>query len=53
MFTDVRGWTLADMIDDDQYAQLLEAAEQELQPFVTDGGSIEFDSPAHILTAGG
>lgn len=53
MFTDIRGWTLADMIDDVEYAQLLEAAEQDLQPFVTDGGRVEFASPAHILTASG
>ena len=49
--TDVKGWTLADMIDDDQFQQLLTEAEKVLQPFVTADGSVAFSSPAHIVTA--
>ncbi|MCB0212104.1 MAG: methyltransferase domain-containing protein [Anaerolineae bacterium] len=49
--TDVKGWTLADMIDDDQFHQLLTEAEKELQPFVISDGSVAFSSPAHIVTA--
>ena len=46
--TDVRGWTLADMIDDDQYAQLLAAARAELADFVADDGQVCFPAPALI-----
>jgi hypothetical protein len=50
MFTDVKGWTLADVIDEEQYQQLLKEAEKELQPFVTSEGSVTFNHPAHIIT---
>jgi hypothetical protein len=53
VYTDIKGWTLADMIDDEQYAQLLEAAERELQPFVSASGAVEFTSPAHIAAVTG
>lgn len=49
--TDVRGWTLADMIDDDQYAQLLAEAERELAEFVDANGQVRFPAPALIATA--
>lgn len=48
--TDVRGWTLADKIDDAQFARLAREAETCLQSYVKDG-RVEFDSPAHIVTA--
>ena len=48
--TDVRGWTLADLIDDDQYAQMLEAAVSDLARFTNDDGSVEFAAPALIAT---
>jgi SAM-dependent methyltransferase len=51
VYTDVRGWTLADMIDDEQYELLLKEAKQELQPFVSTQGIIAFSAPAHIVTA--
>lgn len=49
--TDVKGWTLADMIDEAQFQQLLAEAEKVLQPFVTPDGTVAFSSPAHIVTA--
>lgn len=49
--TDVRGWTLADAIDDDQYALLLNAARDELRRFESDDGTVRFDHPALIATA--
>jgi ubiquinone/menaquinone biosynthesis C-methylase UbiE len=49
--TDVKGWTLADLIDDAQYELLLKEAETELQPFVTREGAVAFSAPAHIITA--
>ena len=49
--TDVKGWTLADLIDDAQYRQLLQAAQTELRRFTGADGSVAFASPAHIVTA--
>jgi ubiquinone/menaquinone biosynthesis C-methylase UbiE len=49
--TDVKGWTLADMIDDAQYQLLLQAAQTELERFTVADGSVAFASPAHIVTA--
>lgn len=51
--TDVRGWTLADMIDDDEYEQLLSEARRQLAEFVRDDGRVEFAAPALIATAKG
>ncbi|MCC6614975.1 MAG: methyltransferase domain-containing protein [Anaerolineae bacterium] len=50
VYTDIKGWVLADMLDDDQFALLLTEAQQHLQPYVIDGGSVAFDAPAHIVT---
>jgi SAM-dependent methyltransferase len=51
--TDVKGWTLADMIDDGQYQTLLKAAREELGGFELSDGTVAFNSPAHIATLGG
>lgn len=45
---DVRGWTLADVLDEADERRLRRQAEHELQQFVTSDGRVEFDSPAHI-----
>jgi ubiquinone/menaquinone biosynthesis C-methylase UbiE len=49
--TDVKGWTLADLIDDAQYRLLLREGERELQAHVGTGGAVAFAAPAHIATA--
>ncbi|MGH1493795.1 MAG: class I SAM-dependent methyltransferase [Acidimicrobiales bacterium] len=49
--TDVRGWTLADMISDDQHNQLLAAAKTELAHFVGNNGEVSFAAPALIVSA--
>jgi SAM-dependent methyltransferase len=49
--TDVKGWTLAELVDEDQYHVLLQEAERELATFVQSDGSVEFDAPALIMTA--
>jgi ubiquinone/menaquinone biosynthesis C-methylase UbiE len=49
--TDVKGWTLADMIDDGQYQQLRQEAPRALARFVQPDGTVVFDAPAHILCA--
>jgi SAM-dependent methyltransferase len=51
LHTEVKGWVLADVLDDQQFAHLSAAAEQELQPFVTTDGSVAFSAPAHIIIA--
>jgi ubiquinone/menaquinone biosynthesis C-methylase UbiE len=51
IYTDVKGWTLADMIDEAQFTLLLAEAKGVLQPFVMDEGSVAFAIPAHIVTA--
>jgi ubiquinone/menaquinone biosynthesis C-methylase UbiE len=51
MYTDVKGWTLADMIDEAQFARLLEEAEKALRPFLAADGTVAFEAPAHIITA--
>jgi ubiquinone/menaquinone biosynthesis C-methylase UbiE len=48
--TDIRGWTLADLIDDDQYETLLREARRELASFRAADGSVCFDAPALIGT---
>ncbi len=49
--TDVRGWTLADMIDDEQYELLRSEASVEMKRFVQSDGTVAFRSSAHIVTA--
>ncbi|MBT8452351.1 MAG: class I SAM-dependent methyltransferase [Deltaproteobacteria bacterium] len=51
MHSDVRGWTLADRLDDEQYERLVAQAEVELNRFVTTDGSVRFAHPALIVTA--
>jgi SAM-dependent methyltransferase len=49
--TDVKGWTLADLIDDAQYRTLLREAEEDLGPYVGRGSAVAFRCPAHIASA--
>lgn len=51
VFTDIKGWTLSNSINVIQYQRLLKEAEKELQQYVISDGSVEFRSPAHIITA--
>jgi SAM-dependent methyltransferase len=49
--TDVKGWTLADLIDDAQYRTLLREAASELSRYVGPDGTVAFRCPAHVATA--
>jgi ubiquinone/menaquinone biosynthesis C-methylase UbiE len=51
MYTDIRGWTLADVVDDAQFEQLCQEAEQVLQPFAREDGTVAFSIPAYVITA--
>lgn len=48
--TEVRGWTLADLIDDDRESALLARAARELMAFVNADGSVAFTAPALVGT---
>jgi ubiquinone/menaquinone biosynthesis C-methylase UbiE len=50
IYTDIKGWTLADVIDDEGYELLRIEAPQRLSRFVLEDGSVAFDAPAHIAT---
>jgi SAM-dependent methyltransferase len=49
--TDVRGWTLADVISEAQYDTLLAEARKSLTRFVGANRTVAFPAPAHIVTA--
>jgi hypothetical protein len=51
MRTDVKGWTLADVLDGAQFARLLGEAQEVLRPFVSPDGTVSFPAPAHIVCA--
>jgi ubiquinone/menaquinone biosynthesis C-methylase UbiE len=51
LHTEIRGWTLAERIDDDQFARLRRRADTELSRFVGDDGVVSFATPALIATA--
>jgi SAM-dependent methyltransferase len=50
--TEITGWTLTDMIDEDAFATLVAAARQELSAFERGDGSVAFSSPVHLVTVG-
>ncbi len=45
-------WSLGGVLDQDQFATLLTAAEDAFANFVGEDGRVRFDMPALILTAG-
>lgn len=50
--TEVKGWPpLAQRLDEAQFEALVEAAQEQLQPFVARDGTVTFSTPAHIVTA--
>ena len=44
-------WTLGGLLDEQQFAQLRQRARGVLQPFIRSDGSVQFDCPAHIVSA--
>ena len=51
IFTEIRGWTLADAVDDAQLDLLMREAKDSLRSFVVHDGSVAFEVCAHIVTA--
>jgi len=50
LYTDIRGWTLAELIDDDAFAELRRAAPSKLNAYVLPDGRVKFSAPAHLAT---
>jgi ubiquinone/menaquinone biosynthesis C-methylase UbiE len=50
IYTDIKGWTLAEVIDDEDYEKLRQYAPKRLSHFVQHDGSVAFAAPAHIVT---
>jgi hypothetical protein len=51
LHTDIRGWTLSDDVDDEQFERLRRAATERLARFVGADGMVSFAAPALIATA--
>jgi ubiquinone/menaquinone biosynthesis C-methylase UbiE len=52
LHTEIRGWTLSDHVDDEQFARLREAATARLGRFVSAAdGRVRFAAPALVATA--
>jgi SAM-dependent methyltransferase len=51
IYTEIKGWALAELISDEQYHQLLQASTQALSSFVDADGKVAFDAPAHVVVA--
>ena len=49
--TDVKGWTLADVLDDRQLERLKAAAGESLKAFIGTDGVVSFPHPALLVTA--
>ncbi|MCB8982532.1 MAG: methyltransferase domain-containing protein [Ardenticatenaceae bacterium] len=50
IYTDIKGWTLADIVDEEGYERFRRYALPKLARFVQADGSVAFDAPAHIVT---
>ena len=51
LYTEIRGWTLSESVDDEQFARLRRVAATRLGRFVTADGRVRFAAPALIATA--
>ena len=51
LYSEIRGWTLSEHVDDDRYAHLRVQAAERLSKFVGADGVVSFAAPALIATA--
>jgi len=51
LYTDIRGWTLADAVTDEQFDELLQDARVHLRELTDSQGRVAFPAPAHIAVA--
>jgi SAM-dependent methyltransferase len=50
IYTEIKGWVLADLLDDAQFELLRREAKQALSPYASASGRITFNAPAHIAS---
>lgn len=51
LHTEIRGWILADQLNDEQFETMFTAAEQMLMPYVRADGTVVLCAPAYIVMA--
>lgn len=51
VYTEIKGWTISEMLNDQQFEELLTKAETTLRSFLNPDGTVSFAMPAHIVTA--
>jgi hypothetical protein len=51
LLTEVKGWVLADRLDDAQFELLLKDGQESLRPFVAPDGTVVLRAPAYLITA--
>lgn len=51
VYTEVKGWTMNDMVNNQQFEELLSKAETALCSYVNSDGTVSFPMPAHIVAA--
>ncbi|GFG51512.1 methyltransferase type 11 [Mycolicibacterium agri] len=51
LYSEIRGWTLSDHVDEAQYARLRTSAARRLAAFACADGTVRFPAPALIATA--
>jgi len=51
LLTEVKGWVLADRLNDEQFEVLLKEAQESLRPFVATDNTVALRAPAYLITA--
>ncbi|MEM7802047.1 MAG: hypothetical protein AAF633_22830, partial [Chloroflexota bacterium] len=51
VYTDVKGWVMSEAFGDAEFELLLKEAETALVGYADASGRVEFDAPAHIMSA--
>jgi SAM-dependent methyltransferase len=51
LLTEVKGWVLADRLDDAEFEVLLKDGQESLRPFVAPDGTVVLRAPGYIITA--
>ena len=49
--TEIGGWTLAEMVDDQQLSELKKRAKEKLAKYIRKDGQARFPAPAHLVLA--
>lgn len=50
VYTDIKGWTLADQLSESEYLRFRDHAHRALVAFQLEDGSVCFDAPAHLVS---